>query len=73
MTKTVEQTWNFDLDAAKGKGFVILVGYNNYNKESRWQMEATLTDEGWVRANTYKLMDFGASTPVAWAELNFPF
>lgn len=29
MTKTVTATWNFDLEAGKDKGIVLLVGINN--------------------------------------------
>lgn len=29
MTKTVTATWNFDLEAGKDKGIVLLLGVNN--------------------------------------------
>ena len=29
MTKTVTATWNFDLEAGKDKGIVLLLGINN--------------------------------------------
>lgn len=29
MTKTITATWNFDLEAGKDKGIVLLVGINN--------------------------------------------
>ena len=29
MTKTITATWNFDLEAGKDKGIVLLLGINN--------------------------------------------
>ena len=72
MTKVTNQIWNFDLDAAKGKGYVILAGVNK-NDNTKWVNEAALTDEGWVLANTFEVMNFDNSIPKAWAELNLPF
>ncbi len=72
MTKVTNQIWNFDLDSAKGKGYVILAGVNK-NDNTKWINEAALTDEGWILANTFEVINFDNSTPKAWAELNLPF
>ena len=51
MTKTVAATWNFDLDAGKDKGFVLLLGINSDGSKAvgygfwdnnTWNSESTL-------------------------------
>ena len=51
MTKTVTATWNFDLDAGKDKGFVLLLGINSDGSKAvgygfwdnnAWNSESTL-------------------------------
>ena len=62
MTKTVTVTWNFDLEAGKDKGIVLLLGVNNDGTKG--------IGYGWWDNNTWNsestLEPISDFTPKAW-------
>ncbi len=71
MEKIVEQTWNFDLEAAENKGWVLLAGKNKADG-SKWVIEANRYDGVWHTATLEDLVTDNIEIK-AWASVNFPF
>lgn len=72
MEKTINQTWNFDLEAAEGKGWVLLAGINKADG-SKWVMEANRYDGKWHNAADLEELVTDNIEIRAWASVNFPF
>lgn len=64
MTKTVTATWNFDLEAGKNKGIVLLVGINNDGTKGIGYGLWDDKDNVWWSAETLEQMP--NFTPKAW-------
>lgn len=64
MTKTVTATWNFDLDAGKDKGIVLLVGFNSDGSKAVGYGLWDDQDKVWLSDATLKPMP--NFTPKAW-------
>ena len=64
MTKTVTATWNFDLEAGKDKGIVLLLGINNDGTKGIGYGLWDNIDKVWYFAATLRPMS--NFTPKAW-------
>ena len=64
MTKTVTATWNFDLEAGKDKGIVLLVGINNDGTKGIGYGLWDNIDKVWLSDATLEPMP--NFTPKAW-------
>ena len=64
MTKTVTATWNFDLDAGKDKGFVLLVGFNSDGSKGIGYGLWDDHENAWLSGSTLEPMP--NFTPKAW-------
>ena len=64
MTKTVTATWNFDLEAGKDKGIVLLLGVNNDGSKGIGYGLWDDHEKAWVSGSTLEPMP--NFTPKAW-------
>ena len=64
MTKTITATWNFDLEAGKNKGIVLLLGINNDGTKGIGYGLWDNIDKVWNSAATLEPMP--NFTPKAW-------